>query len=622
MQPSRNTLGAKMQQGDLCQSMNPHSFLQRAHDKLEVALQPIADLTSGTTEAYEALVRNTAEFGIDNPKELHDLAAELGCMLELELCLWQKACVKLADVDGSEHRHIFLNVDGRTLSDQGRTVIDRLLVIAKGSGVQPEKLCLELSGETNVSMLESAVDVRTYAKSKCVRFAIDDFGKGHGQLKFMHELEPDLIKVDRFFIEGIDQDARKHQLVTSIVQLAHRLGMRVITEGIESQAELRACQTLNADFAQGYFVGRPQIDVTESSAEIAGRFQQLANDKQARKAAEAASALDLLPYTEIGDGADGIIEHFKSNTGLRVLPVLNGQCEPVGVIREESFRKYLYNPYGHMLLRNNGIQNVVEAMVEKVPVADHRTLLSDLVPTGAVSDAECIIITKDGKYIGVITTQTLLKAANDDRIKQAEDQNPLTRLPGNRLIDAHIQEFGQRSEAERYFFYFDFDAFKPFNDAYGFSAGDRVIQLFGDILRKKLGQYGAFLGHVGGDDFFVGLHGIDTDRAIREANTIRSEFSSATIGFYSAEDQKLGYTRSVDRSGRQNTYGLLSCSVGIAQLKVGERITSLDRFGYSISQIKKAAKAAPHGVVVGNANAFTSQSPATQLQDMLEAVSG
>ncbi|MEO1748607.1 MAG: GGDEF domain-containing protein, partial [Pseudomonadota bacterium] len=537
-------------------------------------------------------------------------------------CLWQKACTKFARLDSIERRQLFLNVDGRTLVYEGKNVIDRLSVIANGAGIHPGQLCLELSGASDVSMLDKAVDVRTYAKLKCIGFAIDDFGKGHSQLKFMHDLEPDLIKIDRFFIEGIDSDARKHQLVSSIVQLAHRLGMRVITEGIETEAELRACQTLNADLAQGYFVGKPQIDGGETSDEIKARFRQLATTHKANKNADAASALDLLPYAENGEGAEGIIEHFKNNAALRILPVVNGQNEPLGVIREESLRKYLYNPYGYMLLRNNGIQNVVESLVEKVPIADHRTLLSDLVPTGAVSDSECIIITKDGKYVGVITTQTLLKAANDDRIKQAEDQNPLTRLPGNRLIDRHIQEHGQRPDAERYFFYFDFDAFKPFNDAYGFSAGDRVIQLFGDILRTKLGPLNAFLGHVGGDDFFVGLHGIGTDQAIREANAIRSEFSEATIGFYSAEDQKNGYIKSTDRLGRQNTYGLLTCSVAIARLKVGERITSLERFGYSIGQIKKAAKAAPHGVVLGAANDFTSESPANQLQEMLEAASG
>ncbi|MEO1702519.1 MAG: GGDEF domain-containing protein [Pseudomonadota bacterium] len=597
------------------------AFIEAATNHLDIALQPIVEMSSGRIHAYEALVRNTKQIGVDSPAELHDLALEKDCLFALEKTLWEKACRKFTEQSNMPQAQLFINVDGRSLIENGTNVVDAINDIAAEAGLLPGQTCLELSEMADVSTHQTVADVRSYAKKKCLKFIIDDFGKGYSQLKIMHELEPDLIKVDRFFIEGIDRDSRKHLLVSSIVQLAHRLGMRVVVEGIETSEELRACQSLNADFAQGYFIGRPQTALGEHGEAVAKAIGAIVLDEEDGSDPIASDALEKLPFVQIGDGAEGIINKFKLDTTLRLLPVVNDQEEPVGIIREENLRNYLYNPYGHMLLRNNGILNVVDSLIRKVPIADHRTPLSELVPTGAISDAECILVTQNGRYVGVVTTQTLLKTANDDRIKQAEDQNPLTRLPGNRLIDAHIQEFGQRPETERYFFYFDFDTFKPFNDAYGFSAGDRVIQLFGDILRTKLAPFGAFLGHVGGDDFFVGFHDIEIDRVIKEAQIIREEFSKATIGFYSPEDQQNGYTNSVDRHGRQNTHGLLSCSVGVAQLKQGETISSLDRFGFSIGQIKKAAKVAPHGVVVGDANGFTSASPVNRLHERLLAAS-
>ncbi|MEN0001109.1 MAG: EAL domain-containing protein [Pseudomonadota bacterium] len=591
-----------------------HAFLARAERDLDVALQPLVDLNGSRVHGYEALVRRVDSFAVDSPPALYDLAALHGCVVELEAILWHKACQKFAGVDDFERLKLFLNIDGRSIAASGASVIDMVTRAARLCQIEPTQICLELSESTDIMMLHRLADVRAHARQKGIWVAIDDFGKGYSQMKFLHELEPDLIKIDRFFITDIDCDARKYLLVSSVVRLAHRLGIRIVAEGIETPEELAACRALGADIAQGYFIGRPQTDLDTIGDITNLALLSVVNLELDGVGAEALAALEEVACVSVNDKPESVIQRFKDDTSLRVLPVVSGDDEPVGIILEEDLRQYLYNPYGHMLLRNSGIHDLLAGLIRKVPIADYRTPLCDLVPTGAISDAACILITKSGRYLGIITTQALLRAANDDRVRQAEEQNPLTQLPGNRLIHKNIEDYGERTDVDRYFFYFDFDAFKPFNDKFGFSAGDRAIQMFGDLLRAKFSPLNAFIGHVGGDDFFVSLHDVDRDRAVEAAEAVRAEFSASAVSFYAAEDKKNGYFTSTDRDGNHVKHKLLTCSVGIAHLKRSDRLESLDQFGSVASQIKKQAKAAPQGVVLRDMPGVAARSPKRRMK--------
>ena len=97
------------------------------------------------------------------------------------------------------------------------------------------------------------------------------------------------------------------------------------------------------------------------------------------------------------------------------------------------------------------------------------------------------------------SASSLLKIINEKLLKTAQDQNPLTSLPGNRSIRDYVQDVMRDGSDARYFCYFDFDNFKPFNDHYGFQKGDLAIALFASLLRHHFVGEDKFLGHVGGD---------------------------------------------------------------------------------------------------------------------------
>jgi EAL domain-containing protein (putative c-di-GMP-specific phosphodiesterase class I) len=107
-------------------------------------------------------------------------------------------------------------------------------------------------------------------------FALDDFGQGYSGLRVLYELGPEVLKLDRFFISGIEADSAKRKIVSAVAGLARELGITVLAEGVETDAEFRLCAELGCDLAQGYFISPPLLSVPESLAqELTRRVEAL-----------------------------------------------------------------------------------------------------------------------------------------------------------------------------------------------------------------------------------------------------------------------------------------------------------------------------------------------------------
>jgi EAL domain-containing protein (putative c-di-GMP-specific phosphodiesterase class I) len=90
-----------------------------------------------------------------------------------------------------------------------------------------------------------------------VRIAIDDFGTGYSSLGYLRDIPVDVLKVDRSFVIGLATNPRQQELVSAVLQLGHTLGLRVVAEGVETEAQLRVPARIGCQFAQGYHTGRP-----------------------------------------------------------------------------------------------------------------------------------------------------------------------------------------------------------------------------------------------------------------------------------------------------------------------------------------------------------------------------
>jgi EAL domain-containing protein (putative c-di-GMP-specific phosphodiesterase class I) len=118
--------------------------------------------------------------------------------------------------------------------------------------------------------VERTTDVLVGLRATAVRTALDDFGAGHAALGHIKQLEVDTLKIDRSFVMRLVEDERDAAIVHSLVDLGRRLGVRVVAEGVETQAAWTRLAEWQCDEAQGYFVGRPM-----PAAELAGWLARL-----------------------------------------------------------------------------------------------------------------------------------------------------------------------------------------------------------------------------------------------------------------------------------------------------------------------------------------------------------
>lgn len=174
-------------------------------------------------------------------------------------------------------------------------------------------------------------------------------------------------------------------------------------------------------------------------------------------------------------------------------------------------------------------------------------------------------------------------------VEFARERNPLTDLNGNRRIEIFLKEISDYP-TNRVVIYFDFDFFKPFNDHYGFKAGDQTIRAFADMLREDFGQRRHFIGHVGGDDFIVAIHGIDFDSALDRTRRVCERFRAYATRFYTTEEVERGWVQRKDRFGEIRRIPLLSVSAVLVELAPQHRLRSPEDISSAMAVLKDTSK--------------------------------
>lgn len=218
-------------------------------DSLEVALQPIVDLTSGRWVAVEALVR----FPDNAPTELWFTDAhEAGVGLPLERLALRRALESLGNLpDGV---NLSVNASPSLILDPAFSqIIDRC-------GAERERITIEITEHAAVTRYEDIRAALLPHRERGLRLAVDDTGAGYASFAHVLRLRPDIIKLDRSLLADIDHDAARRAFVTAIVLLALELEAAVTAEGVETTAELDTLRNLGVDTVQGYLLARPSTE--------------------------------------------------------------------------------------------------------------------------------------------------------------------------------------------------------------------------------------------------------------------------------------------------------------------------------------------------------------------------
>ena len=570
---------------------------------LDVAFQPIVDMHSGAIFGVEALLRGTDTLGFESIYDFFDRLYEENILYTFDLLLREKVIEKFCTIANYQELKLFYNLDNRLLEmadfSKGNTskILDRF-------GLDHKMMVFELSERNEIVNIDNFTRLMRHYEQEGFGVAIDDFGIGHSGYKLLYHCTPNIIKIDRFFLSEIDQDAKKKLLVRHIVQLATLMGSRIIAEGVETQRELLACKEVGCHFVQGYLVQRPTLECSEilqKYTEISSNF--LVDKRSKNDQNIILKRLEQLSPIVIGESVESLLDLLKKEDELFLVPVVNDQNHPIGIIHEHRLKSIIYSPYGRSLIQNRSSNlSFLETYIELIPIVELSMPLETIVELFSLHEnAPGVLVVESSKYIGYLSARVMIEVIHERSLIRARDENPLTRLPGNFMINDYIANIFETKQ-DSVLCYFDFDHFKPYNDYYGFRNGDRVILLFADLMHKVLSQE-YFKGHIGGDDFFLGVMLNEThtfEKVCREIEHIVTKFTEDVREFYDAKDRDRGCIIAEDRFGEQREFKLLSVSVVVAHVGMETTIRSAEQLHHLFSLEKKEAKKAVNHIAIIN----------------------
>lgn len=562
------------------------------------AFQPIVEMVSGRVYGYESLLRGYEQLGFETPLDLLDKAHHTNQLWQVEQASFENSVSRFATRANGLTQTLFLNFDTRLIA-QGITFLERLTACLAGHGLLPNAVCIELTERFDYLNSAAFTPFIQTLKAKGFKLAIDDFGTGFNGLRVLSHASADYVKIDRHFLQDVDHNPRNRQLLKQAVSMVHALGARALAEGVETEAEYTLCRQLGCDLVQGWFIARPVQQVEE----LPTAYRHL--EASTRRQADTTSAdrvlirkeAEPLPVVRETDAIEGVFDLFRRHPKLHLFPVVSAQDEPRGILHENELKDKIYHPFGRDLLKNKIYQRGVSHFVTPVPVADIATPPEQLLKIFAdTATSHCLILTEHGRYSGVSSAGSLLRILHEKQLKSAQDQNPLTGLSGNRSIRQFVRDAAATSSQIRYLSYGDFDNFKPFNDKYGFQTGDMAIMLYARLLHHQFQDEDAFLGHVGGDDFFIGLNGLPHRVVQEHMEALMTGFSNSVRELYSDDDRNAGCIQCNDRFGNPQLFPLMRCSMAVLELPAGTEFDDDNDFSATIARLKKRAKESPFGL--------------------------
>ena len=244
--------------------------LRRAleRDEFEVHYQPQVSMATGTIDTVEALLRwNHPYRGMISPERFIELAEETGLVTPIGAWVLERACKDCEYLHRSGHQNVRMsvNLSARQLNE---SFTDMLSGVLQSLELPSTFLELEITETQLMQDPDSAIASLKHMQSLGISFAIDDFGTGYSSLSYIKRLPINTLKVDRSFVRDITTDKNDAAIVSAIIAMAHRLGLMVVAEGVETREQLRFLEEEGCDSYQGYLFSKAlPLDALEALLE-------------------------------------------------------------------------------------------------------------------------------------------------------------------------------------------------------------------------------------------------------------------------------------------------------------------------------------------------------------------
>ena len=478
-----------------------------------VYYQPKYSLNDDRMSGAEALVRWVhPERGFMNPGEFIPLFEKNGFIPRLDKYIWEQVCIKLREWKEKGYGLLPVSVNISRADVYHLDLADTLLTITQKYGVNPELLHLEITESAYADNPNQIIATVDNLRKLGFIVEMDDFGSGYSSLNMLNQMKIDVLKLDMEFMRNEMTKPSNQSILRFVVSMAHWMNLSVVAEGVESKAQVDRLREIGCDYVQGYYFAKPMpVNEFEDLFKKQKNNSSISISRVIRRERERGK---LLLVDEDAEYREKVQNTFKGQYEVLKAYDAESALECIAEAGNDAVSAVILS----LALPEDGAAKLLKVIREN-PVYWKIPVLATIPSGEDVDELPMMLETED--FLCKCHPQTDLRRRVERLIRVAEcqqhqcvlrdeaDRDYLTGLLNRRGLWTAI-DYLRNEDLPLVIMLFDLDNLKEVNDTWGHEKGDKMLQVFTEILRSQT-RSDDILCRYGGDEFLVILKHLNSE---------------------------------------------------------------------------------------------------------------